>query len=150
MPRFILIPAAIFIVLLLAALILAPLLLDEEKVLEIAATQLKEQTGATLTVDGETSLSLFPVLGISLEEASLAMPGEQQPGITVGALSIGVQMMPLLSGSVEIDSISVDGLKASSSKSCSYSQATAVGTQTPASHKPPSQAVPSSTGSASH
>ena len=112
MPRFILIPAAIFIILLLAAMILVPLLLDEKKVLDIATTQLQEQTGATLTVDGETSLSLFPVLGVSLEKVSLAMPGETEPGITVGALSIGVQMMPLLSGSVEIDSISVDGLNA--------------------------------------
>jgi uncharacterized protein involved in outer membrane biogenesis len=112
MPRLILIPIAIVIILVLAALVLVPLLLDKDKVLDIASSQLKEQTGAILTVDGETGLSVFPVLGISLEQASLTMPGEQQPGITVGSLSIGVQMMPLLSGSVEIDSISVDDLKA--------------------------------------
>jgi uncharacterized protein involved in outer membrane biogenesis len=74
---------------------------------------LREQTGATLTVGGDTSLSLFPVLGVSLQQAAIAMPGEEQASISARALSIGVQMMPLLSGRVEIDSIRLDGLNAS-------------------------------------
>jgi uncharacterized protein involved in outer membrane biogenesis len=98
---------------LIAAIVLVPLFLDEEKVLEIASTQLREQTGATLTVGGDTSLSLFPVLGVSLQQAAIAMPGEEQASISARALSIGVQMMPLLSGRVEIDSIRLDGLNAS-------------------------------------
>ena len=113
MPRLILIPLILVALLILAAAILVPLFLDEEKVLEIASNQLREQTGATLTVGGDTSLSLFPVLGVSLQEAAIAMPGEEKAGISARALSIGVQMMPLLSGSVEIDSILLDGLNAS-------------------------------------
>ena len=97
MPRLILIPLILVALLVLAAIILVPLFLDEEKVLEIASTQLREQTGATLTVGGDTSLSLFPVLGVSLQEAAIAMPGEEQASISARALSIGVQMMPLLS-----------------------------------------------------
>jgi uncharacterized protein involved in outer membrane biogenesis len=113
MPRLILIPLILVALLVLAAIVLVPLFLDEEKVLEIASTQLREQTGATLTVGGDTSLSLFPVLGVSLQQAAIAMPGEEQASISARALSIGVQMMPLLSGRVEIDSIRLDGLNAS-------------------------------------
>lgn len=112
MSRFILIPFALLLLLLVAAAVLLPLLLDEKKLLEIASAQLQERTGATLTVEGETSLSLFPVLGISLGDAALTMPGEQESSLQVRALSIGVQMMPLLSGKVEIDSIRLDGLAA--------------------------------------
>ena len=112
MSRLILIPLAIILLLVVAAGILVPLLLDEEKVLAIASAQLQEQTGATLTVGGDTSLSLFPVLGISLADASLTLPGEEEAAVHTRALSIGVQMMPLLSGNVQIDSIRVDGLTA--------------------------------------
>jgi uncharacterized protein involved in outer membrane biogenesis len=55
MPRLILIPLILVALLVLAAIVLVPLFLDEEKVLEIASTQLREQTGATLTVGGDTS-----------------------------------------------------------------------------------------------
>ena len=110
MSRLVLIPLAALFLLVIAAVILVPLLLDKEKVLEIAAAQLHEQTGATLTVAGETSFSLFPVLGISLQDAAVAMPGETEPGLRTDALSIGVRLRPLLSGNVEIDGLVVDGL----------------------------------------
>ena len=113
MSRLILIPLAIILLLVVAAGILVPLLLDEEKVLAIASAQLHEQTGATLTVGGDTSLSLFPVLGISLAGCQPGtLPGEEEAAVHTRALSIGVQMMPLLSGNVQIDSIRVDGLTA--------------------------------------
>jgi uncharacterized protein involved in outer membrane biogenesis len=38
------------------------------------------------------------------------MPGETQPGLRVRTLEIGVQLLPLLSGRAEIDSIALDGL----------------------------------------
>ena len=110
MSRFILISLAALFLLLLAAVILVPFLVDKEKVLEIASAQLHEQTGATLTVEGDTNFTLFPVLGISLGDASIAMPGEAEPGLRADSLSIGVQLRPLVSGTVEIDSLIVDGL----------------------------------------
>ena len=110
MPKLILIPLATVLLLIVAAAILIPLLLDEEKVLKMAATTLYEETGATLTVTGETSLSLFPTIGISLADAALALPGEKQPGLHARSLEIGVQLMPLFSGNMEVDSISLDGV----------------------------------------
>ena len=110
MPKLILIPLATVLLLIVAAAILIPLLLDEEKVLKMAATTLYEETGATLTVTGETSLSLFPTIGIYLADAALALPGEKQPGLHARSLEIGVQLMPLFSGNMEVDSISLDGV----------------------------------------
>jgi len=88
------------------------LFLDEDKILELASTTLKEQTGATLTVSGDKSLSLFPTLGVSLGDAAITMPGQAEPDITVHTLAIGVQMMPLLSREVVIDTFKLDGLTA--------------------------------------
>jgi uncharacterized protein involved in outer membrane biogenesis len=100
------IPFAVAVVLLL----LLPLLLDKEKLLALAADTLRERTGATLTIAGDTSLSVFPRLGLSLGDASLAMPGEAQPSLQVRSLDIGVRLLPLLSGRADIDSITLDGL----------------------------------------
>lgn len=112
MSRLILIPVAILLLLVVTVAILITLLLDEEKVLELASNAIHEQTGATLTVDGQTSLSLFPSIGISLGDAALSMPGEQQSELQARALEIGVQLLPLLSGKVEINTLRVDGLVA--------------------------------------
>jgi uncharacterized protein involved in outer membrane biogenesis len=111
MPRIVLIPLVVLLLLVVTAAVLVPMLLDKDKVLGFAATTLEEKTGAILTVDGDVTLSLFPVLGVALQEAAIAMPGEDEPGLRTRSLSIGVQMMPLLSGSVEVNSIEVDGLQ---------------------------------------
>lgn len=100
------------VLLLVAAAVLLPLFLDKDKVLAIAADALQEKTGATLTVDGDTSLSLYPDIGVSLADAAVTLPGKQQPDFQARALEIGVQLMPLFSGNVEIDSIRLDGLSA--------------------------------------
>ncbi len=94
----------------MALLLLLPLLIDKDKVLELAASALHEQTGATLTVAGASSLSFFPTLGVALTDAALAMPGEEQPGLEARSLAIGVRLLPLLTGSAQIDSIALDGL----------------------------------------
>jgi uncharacterized protein involved in outer membrane biogenesis len=110
MSRVILIPVAAVLLLAAVALLLVSLFLDKDKVLEIATARLYEQTGATLSVAGETSLSLFPLLGVSLQQTAITMPGETEPGLSADSLAIGVQLWPLLSGNVEIDSLLVDGL----------------------------------------
>ena len=103
MPRLILIPLSIILVLLVVAAILVALLLDEEKVLELASAALYEETGATLTVDGESRLSLFPTIGVSLADAALTMEGSAQPDLRARSLEIGVQLRPLFSGNVELN-----------------------------------------------
>ena len=98
------------VLLLLAAALLLPVFLDKERVLEMASDALEKQTGATLTIDGGVEISIFPTLGVALEEANLVLPGEAQPGMHARSLVIGVQLVPLFSKRVEIDTIGLDGL----------------------------------------
>jgi uncharacterized protein involved in outer membrane biogenesis len=110
MPRLILILLATPVFLVVAAILLIPLLLDEQKLLEMAASTLKEETGATLTVDGEINLALFPSIAIDLGDVAITMPGEQDVSVMARSLSVGVELRPLFSGSMEIGTIAVDGL----------------------------------------
>jgi uncharacterized protein involved in outer membrane biogenesis len=112
MSRKILIAIAVPLLLVVAAVVVLSLLLDEEKVLAMASEALREQTGAVLQIDGETHLSLFPTLGVSLSDAKLRMPEGRDGDISVRSLDIGVQLVPLLSGRLEIDTIELDGLLA--------------------------------------
>ncbi len=96
--------------LLLAGALLLPRLLDKEKILDLAAARLHEQTGMILTVAGKVELDLLPGVGVSLEEVSLTMPGEQQSRLQLDKLLIGVRLWPLLAGRAEVDTLSLDGL----------------------------------------
>ncbi len=110
MSRIVLILLAIPVVLIIAAAILIPVLLDEEKLLAMAAETLEKETGAILLVEGGASLSIFPNITLELGDAGITMPGEQEMSLRVGTLGIGVELMPLLSSRVEIGDITVDGL----------------------------------------
>lgn len=110
MSRILLFIIAIPLVAVIAAAILIPLLLDEETILQLATEEVRKQTGASLTVTGGADFSIFPTLGLALEQVSLEMPGEQQPSLQAKSLEIGVQFMPLLSKEVAIDTIALDGV----------------------------------------
>ena len=112
MLRLILIPLSIVLLLLVAAVILVPVLLDKEELLELASEVLYEETGATLDVAGDIGLTLFPTVGISLAGAGLTMPGSAQPDLQARSLEIGVQFIPLLFGNVHINTIRLDGMTA--------------------------------------
>ena len=92
--------------------ILLTLFVDEDKIMELAAATLKEKTGATLTVAGDRQLSLFPTLGVTLGDAAITLPDNTEPDLTIGALDIGVQLLPLLGSEVVIDTFRLDRLEA--------------------------------------
>ncbi len=112
MPRILIYLIAIPLLVVIAAAILVPLLLDKEKILELAATEINKQTGATLRVEGASSLSILPVLGVKLEQVYVDMPDAAQGSLEARALEIGVQLMPLFSGQVAIDTVALDGVVA--------------------------------------
>ena len=110
MARALLIVIAVPLVLILAAAILIPLLVDKQRILELAAEEVYKQSGATLQVDGDVGLSIFPTLGVSLGEVSLTMPEGQDSSLSAKGLEIGVKVIPLLSREIAIDGISLDGV----------------------------------------
>jgi uncharacterized protein involved in outer membrane biogenesis len=108
--RIILIILGLFLLLVVGAAILVPLLLDKDQVLALATETLERETGARLTVGGEIDLSIFPTLGISLGDASVTLPDREEPDLRVGALQIGVELMPLFSRQVQIEALQVSDL----------------------------------------
>ncbi|MEM6606527.1 MAG: AsmA family protein [Pseudomonadota bacterium] len=100
---------AVPIVVVLALVLLLPLLLDAETLIEIAAKQIKEQTGAELRVDGDASLSLFPKVGVSVSKVSVDVP-DSSAQVRADSLAVGVAVLPLLSRTVEIEAINVAGM----------------------------------------
>lgn len=111
MSRLLLILVAVPLVLILAAAILIPVLLDKDKILAMAAAEVKKHSGADLVVAGDVDLSLFPTLGVTLGEVTLDMPAEDQPSLAVRQLQIGVQVMPLLSREIAVDTLALDGFE---------------------------------------
>ncbi|MFK8040893.1 AsmA family protein [Congregibacter sp.] len=104
---------AVPVILIVLGAVLIPLFLDEKALVDIVAKQLKDESGAVLRVDGDASLSLFPKVALAASDVSLEVP-ESNTQIVAKSLSAGVALMPLLSSSVEIDSIQVQGLTVTS------------------------------------
>jgi len=110
MPRIALYLLGIPLLLVVVAVVLVPLVLDEERLVKIATETLEERTGAQLTVRGDAGLSLFPRLALRLGDTDLQLPGDGQPEISVRELSVEVFLRPLLSQEVVIKGLELDGL----------------------------------------
>lgn len=71
-----------------------------------------QQTGRELQI-GDMQLSLFPHLGLSLKDAQLsnAKGFEQVPFVAVNEVSVGVAILPLLQQQLQVDALTLSGLK---------------------------------------
>ena len=110
MPRILLYIILAPLVLVIVAALLIPVMVDEEKMLQLAADEVRKQTGAELSVLGGADLRIFPTLGLALANVSLNMPSDQQPSLQARSLNIGVELIPLLSKEVAIETIELDGV----------------------------------------
>lgn len=89
--------------------ILLTLFLDEKALVELAAEEIKAESGIELRIDGDASLSFFPRVALSTTDVSVTIP-DSNTQINARSLSAGVALLPMLGGSVEVDSILVNGL----------------------------------------
>jgi AsmA protein len=73
----------------------------------------EENTGRELTLGGEIGLSVFPWLGLTLNDARLSnAPGfGDEPFAEVGEVEIRVKLLPLLSNTLEMETARLVGLK---------------------------------------
>ncbi len=76
-------------------------------------TLVKEKTGRELVIAGPLRLTLFPALGVKTEKVALGnAPGfGDAPMLEVGEMAIHVEVMPLLKGRVQVDTVILDGLR---------------------------------------
>ncbi len=71
-----------------------------------------QATGRQIELAGPISLKIFPRLGISAEDVKLAAAqgGSEKPLLSLHELSLRMAILPLLTGSVQIDTVVLDGL----------------------------------------
>jgi AsmA protein len=91
------------IVLAIAALFIIP----SERIARIVTEQFTAATGRALTISGDVSPTIYPVLGVRAGGISLANADWSSAGpmLTAEELSVGVQLIPLLSGTIEIEEV---------------------------------------------
>ncbi|MGB0506437.1 MAG: AsmA family protein [Pikeienuella sp.] len=98
---------AAFVVVLIVALIIVVVLLPTERIAAIAVAQVKEATGRDLHFSGDISPSFYPVLGVQTEGVTLSNAdwAEGENMISASSAKVGVELIPLLSGSVRITEV---------------------------------------------
>lgn len=72
----------------------------------------KDKTGLVLKINGPIGWNFFPAIGFSVEQLSLA-PAENEPELAaIGRASVSVQLMPLFQRRINVNTLFVDGLRA--------------------------------------
>lgn len=96
------------------AMVLVPLFIDEQALLDMAQEQIKANTGGELIVEGGAELSFFPRFGLRLEDTSLDIPARSEYDLSIQAsiaeLDVGLSLLPLLSGNVDVGTIVIAGV----------------------------------------
>jgi AsmA protein len=101
------------VVVVVAAAVLIPMFFDPNDYKDELATLAKEHTGRELTIEGDIGLSVFPWIGLDLGVVELGnAPGFKAPRFArTEKVSIRLKLMPLLSKTIEMDTITVHGLE---------------------------------------
>ena len=104
------------VALVVLAMLVVPMFIDEQALIEMAQEQVRTSTGGELMIEGETELSLFPRFGLRLENTSLDLPArsdyDQQINASIRELDVGLSLLPLLSGNVDVGTIVISGVTA--------------------------------------
>ena len=100
------------IVLVAAAAVILPLVVDPNDYKDEITAVVKEQTGRDLRIEGDLKLSVFPWLGIETGELSLSnAPGfGDTPFASLQDAEVRVMLLPLLSKKVEASTVVLNGL----------------------------------------
>ncbi|MCB1954593.1 MAG: AsmA family protein [Rhodocyclaceae bacterium] len=106
--------ALLGIVLLLAAALFAYLkfVFDPNDFRDKLGEAARKATGRELVISGDLRLSVFPWLGVSIGEARLgnAAGFSEAPFASIRSAQVRALLMPLFSGRVEVDRVTLDGL----------------------------------------
>ena len=98
------------------AMFLVPMFIDEQALLDLAQEQVQTQAGGELIVEGDAELSFFPRFGLRLEETTLNLPAQteydQDINATITELDVGLSLLPLLGGNIDIGTIMIAGVTA--------------------------------------
>ncbi|MBL0715992.1 MAG: AsmA family protein [Desulfosarcina sp.] len=111
MLKWILIAGGVMVILLVAAMVLVPLLVDVNHYKPRIEARVREATGRPFQIGGNIDLSLFPWIGLALSDLHLGSPagfGETEL-LKVSRFEARVRLMPLLSKKIEIKRLILEG-----------------------------------------
>ncbi len=106
---------ALLLLLIVGAAIILPQVINPNDYKEKITNLIKEQTSLETTFTGDLTLSVFPWLGISTQQVTLSQPATLQKElgnedsnttlVKVKAIDIKVELIPLLTGQIKLDTI---------------------------------------------
>ena len=122
------------IILVVLAILLLPMFLSTDYLKAQVVNLVKDQTGMTLAIDGDVSLSF--ITGVKLNTESVSLRDQQdQPLFSVRNLDFALALSPLLNGRADITGITLDQPIVTIVKGAETTAQTTVQTGTPASNK---------------
>ena len=93
-----------------AAVVLLPQILDPDKYRDEIAQLVYDKSGLQLDIKGPVDWSIFPWVGLSLENIAVAGAHNNQLG-QLGSAQVSVKLLPLLSQRVEMQTVQLKGLE---------------------------------------
>lgn len=111
--KVILIIFSVLLVLIIAAIVIIPMVVDLNDYKPEIEAAVKDKTGRTLSIEGDLDISVFPWLGISTGKISLsnAQGFTEKNFALIGESDIKVKLIPLLSKKIEVRTIVLKGLE---------------------------------------
>jgi AsmA protein len=103
--------AGALVVLLLAAVLILPQIIDAESYLPKIESKVTEVTGRSFSIDKDVRVSVFPWVGVSFSNLQLGNPEIFGGGelIKVESFEARVKLLPLLTKKIEIDKFVLNG-----------------------------------------
>ncbi|RLT95359.1 AsmA family protein [Ketobacter sp.] len=97
------------LVLILLAVLVIRFVIDPNDYKDRISALVKEASGYELTLNGDLAWSFYPVLGFESNQVTVAARANQ-PFLQVQTLALGVQLLPLFSGQLNVDLLQIDGV----------------------------------------
>ena len=111
--KFILWLVVLLVALVAIAVVVLPVMVDPNDYKAEIATAVEEQTGRTLTIEGDIELSVFPWLGLDIGPTQFSnAAGFDAPAMArMEAVQVRVKLLPLLKKQLEVDKVHLSGLQ---------------------------------------
>jgi len=139
---------ALVVVVLVAGGVILGLFIDPNDYKAEIEKVAKEKAGIELQVGGNMDWSLFPWLGIEINQITARYPGQPELA-SLNQAKVSVQIAPLLSGEVKMSSVVVDGLTLNLSQNAEGNNWTAPAGKTESAPAQQTESTPANAGEAS-
>lgn len=105
--------AGALVAVVVAAMILVVIFVDPNDYKDDISKAVRDKTGRELSFQGDISLSVFPWIGVTTQGVTFSnAPGfGEKPMLKLKSADVSLRLMPLLSGSVALGTVEVDGLE---------------------------------------